>query len=113
MKLVIAYIRPERLNEVKQSLAKAEIYNMSVTNSLGSGRQGGYSETYRGAVMEMNLHQKARLELAVNDEYLEKTLAAITDGARTGETGDGVVFVVELVQAVRIRSGETGNDAIG
>ncbi len=113
MKLVISYIRPEKLNDVKQALAKREIFNMSVTNSLGCGRQGGYSETYRGAVMEVNLFQKVRLEIAVNDEFLEKTLEGITEGARTGGTGDGTIFVVELAEAIRIRTGETGDAAIG
>lgn len=113
MKLVIAYIRPEKLNDVKQSLAKREIYNMSVTNSLGCGRQGGYSETYRGAVMEVNLIQKVRLEIAVNDEFLDSTIDAIREGAETGQTGDGTIFAMELHEVVRIRTGERGTDAIG
>lgn len=113
MKLVIAYIRPEKLTEVKQALAKNAIFNISVTNSLGSGREGGYSETYRGAVLEMNLRQRARLELAVNEPYLDKTIKAISEGARTGETGDGLIFVVDLAKAVRIRTGELDDDAIG
>jgi nitrogen regulatory protein P-II 2 len=94
MKLIIAYIKPERLNEVKQALYEAEIHNMSVTNIVGSGRQKGYSETYRGVEMEVNLRKKVRLEIGVNDEFVEPCKEAIVKGARTGNIGDGVLFVL-------------------
>lgn len=113
MKLVVAYIRPERLNQVKQSLYEQAIFRMSVTNALGCGQQGGFVEHYRGAEQEVNLHKKIRLEIAVNEEYLQTAIDAIIAGARTEEIGDGKIFVVELAQCIRVRTGETGPDAIG
>jgi nitrogen regulatory protein P-II 2 len=113
MKLVIAYIKPERLNDVKQALYEAEIFNMSVTNIVGSGRQRGYSETYRGVQMEVNLRKKVRLEIGVNEEFVEPCKAAIIKGARTGNIGDGVLFVLPIEETLRIRTGETGSAAIG
>ena len=113
MKLVIAYIQPEKLDDVKQALFDNEITKMSVTNSLGCGQQMGYLETYRGVRMEVNLLKKARLEIAVNDEFLEPTIEAIIAGARTGEIGDGKIFVMELADVIRIRTGERGGDAVG
>jgi len=113
MKLVIAYIRPERLNAVKQALYEKKIYNMSVTNSLGSGRQKGFTETYRGVVMEVNLLKKVRLEIGLNDDFLDAALTAIKQGAQTGAEGDGVIFVQDLVQAIRIRTEEEGPTAMG
>ncbi len=113
MKLVIAYIQPEKLDDVKQALFDNEITKMSVTNSLGCGQQMGYQETYRGVKMEVNLLKKARLEIAVNDEFLEATIGAIIEGARTGEIGDGKIFVQDLVDVVRIRTGERGAEAVG
>ena len=108
MKLLIAYIRPERLTAVKQALYAKNIYSMSVTNILGAGRQKGFTETYRGVVMEVNLLKKVRLEIGVNDDFLDKAIEAIKKGAHTGKEGDGVVFVVELAKALRIRTGEDG-----
>ena len=96
MKLIIAYVKPERLNDVKQALYEAQIYNMSVTNIVGSGRQRGYSETYRGAEMEVNLLKKVRLEIGVNDNFVQAAIDAITKGARTGQIGDGVLFVLPV-----------------
>lgn len=113
MKLITAYIKPEKLNDVKQSLFEADVKKMSVTNSLGCGQQGGYSETYRGVMMEVNLLKKVRLEIAVNDEFVEKTIKAIIDGAKTGAIGDGKIFVTNLERCVRIRTGEEGSVAIG
>ena len=113
MKLVIAYIKPEKLNDVKQALYEAEIHNMSVTNIVGSGRQKGYSETYRGVEMEVNLRKKVRLEIGLNDEFVEPCKAAIIKGARTGNIGDGVLFVLPVEESLRIRTGETGGVAIG
>jgi nitrogen regulatory protein P-II 1 len=113
MKLITAYIKPEKLNDVKQALFEADVKKMSVTNSLGCGQQGGYSETYRGVVMEVNLIKKVRLEIAVNDDYVEKTIRAIIDGAKTGSIGDGKIFVTNLERCIRIRTEEDGSVAIG
>ncbi len=113
MKLIVAYIQPERLNAVKQSLYSKEIYKMSVTNALGCGQQKGYHESYRGVDIEVNLLKKVRVEVAVNDEFVEPTIAAIIEGARTGNIGDGKIFVMALDECVRIRTGEKGKEAIG
>ena len=113
MKLIIAYIQPEKLSDVKQSLYAAEVYKLSVTNALGCGQQKGYHETYRGVDIEVNLLKKVRLEIAVNEDFVEPTIAAIIKGARTGEIGDGKIFVVDLAECIRIRTGERGGDAIG
>ncbi len=113
MKLIIAYIQPEKLNDVKQALYKAEIHRMSVTNALGCGQQMGYHESYRGVDMEVNLLKKVRLEIAVNEEFVKPTIDAIIEGAKTGEIGDGKIFVISLEQCIRIRTGEEGTMAIG
>ena len=108
MKLIIAYIRPEKLNDVKQALYAKEIYSLSVTNILGSGRQKGFTETYRGVQMEVNLLKKVRLEIGVNDDFEAKALEAILASGQTGNEGDGVIFVTEMNKALRIRTGEDG-----
>lgn len=113
MKLVIAYIQPERLNAVKQALYEADVKKMSVTNALGCGQQGGFHESYRGRDVEVNLLKKVRLEIAVNEEYLEATVDAIVKGARSGAIGDGKIFVMELAECIRIRTSEFGVLAIG
>ncbi len=113
MRLIIAYIQPEKLNDVKQALYAAQVYKISVTNSLGCGEQRGYHETYRGVDIEVDLLKKVRLEIAVNESYVQATIDAIVRGARTGQIGDGKIFVVALERCVRIRTGEEGNDAIG
>ncbi|MDP6545478.1 MAG: P-II family nitrogen regulator [Phycisphaerae bacterium] len=113
MKLVIAYIQPEKLNDVKQALYAAEVFKISVTNAMGCGQQKGYHETYRGVDVEVNLLKKTRLEIAVNADFVQPTIDAIVKGARTGNIGDGKILVVSLERCVRIRTGEEGNDAIG
>ncbi len=113
MKLIIAYIQPEALNEVKQSLYDAEVFKISVTNAMGCGQQKGYHETYRGADVEVNLLKKVRIEIAVNDEFVEATTDAIIKGARTGKIGDGKIFILDLPECIRIRTGEKGSEAIG
>ena len=113
MKLIVAYIQPHKLNDVKQELYKEEVFKISVTNALGCGQQKGYHESYRGVDIEVNLLKKLRLEIAVNEEFVQRTIDAIIKGARTGEIGDGKIFVTELSECIRIRSGETGNIAIG
>ncbi len=113
MKLITAYIQPHKLNDVKQELYKQEVYKISVTNALGCGQQKGYHESYRGVDIEVNLLKKIRLEIAVNENFVQRTIDAIIHGAHTGEIGNGKIFVTDLVECVRIRSGETGNVAIG
>lgn len=113
MKLIIAYIQPHKLNDVKQSLFKAQVFKMSVTNSLGCGQQKGYHESYRGVDIEVKLLKKVRLEIAVNEDFVEKTIDAIIEGAKTGQIGDGKIFVLDLPECIRIRTGERGGVAIG
>lgn len=113
MKLIIAYIQPEKLNDVKQTLYASGIYKLSVSNTLGCGQQKGYHETYRGVDIEVNLLKKVRLEIAVNDNFVQSTIDAIVKGARTGNIGDGKILVLPLERCIRIRTGEEGNDAIG
>lgn len=113
MKLIIAYIKPEQLSEVKKELFKQEIFKLSVTNALGCGRQKGYSENYRGNEIEVHLMKKVRLEIGVNDEFLDTTIKAIMKGAQTGTIGDGKIFVMDLQECIRIRTEETGKEAIG
>ncbi len=113
MKLIIAYIQPEKLNDVKQELYKSEIFKISVTNAVGCGQQKGYHESYRGVDIEVNLLKKVRLEIGVNEDFVQPTVDAIIAGARTGEIGDGKIFIVDLVECIRIRTGETGSVAIG
>lgn len=113
MKLIIAYIKPERLNAVKQSLFKRDIFKISVTTALGCGRQKGYVESYRGVMREVNLLKKIRLAIGVNDNFVESTIEAICEGARTGNIGDGKIFVLPMEECIRIRTGERGSEAIG
>jgi len=113
MKLVIAIIQPHKLEDVKHELYQEEVNLITVSEVLGHGRQKGVTEIYRGIKETGNLLRKIRLEIAVNDDYLERTIKAITKGARTGETGDGKIFVLDLKECVRIRTGETGKEAIG
>ena len=113
MKLVIAIIQPHRLEEVKNELYRVEVNLITVSEVLGHGRQKGVTEVYRGTKETGNLFRKIRLEIAVNDNFLESTINAIVKGARTGETGDGKIFVLSLEECVRIRTGERGGVAIG
>ena len=113
MKLIIAYIQPQKLTAVKQALYENDVFKMSVTNALGCGQQKGYHETYRGADVEVNLLKKVRLEIAVNSEFVEPTVDAIIGAARTGNIGDGKIFVQNLEECIRIRTGERGDEAVG
>jgi nitrogen regulatory protein P-II 2 len=113
MKLIIAMIQPHKLPDVKKALFDAEIYKMTVTNTLGCGQQKGYTETYRGVIHEINLLKKIRLEIAVNEDFVKPTIDAIIKGARTGAIGDGKIFVLDLPECIRIRTGESGPGAIG
>jgi len=113
MKLIIAIIQPHQLESVKEALYQAEVNLITVNEVLGHGRQKGITEFYRGAKETGNLLRKVRLEIAVNDAFLEPTIDAIVKGAKTGNVGDGKIFVVPLEQCVRIRTGEEGSRAIG
>ncbi len=113
MKLVIAIIQPYKLDEVKEELYAAGVNLLTVSEVLGHGRQKGVTEVYRGVKETGNLLRKVRLEIAVNDNFLDATVKAVVKGAKTGETGDGKIFVMDLEQCIRIRTGETGSQAIG
>jgi nitrogen regulatory protein P-II 2 len=113
MKLIVAYIQPHKLQDVKKSLYKAEVFKLSVTNAVGCGAQKGYHESYRGVDVEVNLLKKVRLEIAVNEDFVPRTVDAIIEGARTGNIGDGKIFVVDLPECIRIRTGERGSAALG
>lgn len=113
MKLIIAIIQPYKLEAVKQELYKADVNLITVNEVLGHGRQMGVAEVYRGAKEMGNLLRKIRLEIAVNENFVEPTINAIIKGAQTGETGDGKIFVLDLVECIRIRTEERGGVAIG
>lgn len=113
MKYIIAVIRPHKLEEVKKELEKNEIHLMTVTDALGCGRQKGVTEVYRGVTEVDNLLRKIKLEIAVNDEYLDKAVAAIMKAAPEGDVGDGKIFIFDLAECIRISSGEKGKAAIG
>lgn len=113
MKYVIAIIRPHRLEEVKNELDKADVHLMTVVDALGCGKQKGVTEVYRGVKEVDNLLRKIKIEIAVNDEFLDSTIEAITKGAREGEIGDGKIFIFDMKDCIRIRTGENGKDAIG
>ncbi len=113
MKLIIAIVRPEKLTEVKQALYEAGVGKMTVSNVIGCGQQGGYTEAYRGTITEVNLLKKVRFEIAVNDDYVQATIQAILTSARTGNVGDGKIFVLPLERCIRVRTGEEGKEAIG
>jgi nitrogen regulatory protein P-II 1 len=113
MKYIIAVIQPDRLDEVLRHLEEKEIHLVTVTNVMGRGRQKGISEVYRSHKEAGSLLKKVRLEVAVNDEFVKPAVDAIMAGARTGHVGDGKIFVVDLTECLRIRTGETGHVAIG
>jgi nitrogen regulatory protein P-II 1 len=113
MKLVIAIIQPHRLEQVKEELYKADVNLITVSEVLGHGRQKGVTEVYRGVRETGNLLRKVRLEIAVNENYVERTINAITKGAKTGHMGDGKIFVLDLPECIRIRTDERGSEAIG
>jgi nitrogen regulatory protein P-II 2 len=112
MKLITAIIKPFRLDDVRNALAEVGVNGMTVTEVKGFGRQRGHTELYRGAEYVVDFLPKAKIEVAVNDELAERAIEAITNAARTGKVGDGKIFVVDLEQALRIRTGETGDHAL-
>jgi nitrogen regulatory protein P-II 1 len=115
MKYIIAVIQPDRLDEVLVELTRAEVHLVTVSNVMGRGRQRGIAEVYRSHKEAGSLLRKVKLEIAVNEEFVKPTLAAIHKGARTGEgqIGDGKIFVLDMAECMRIRTGETGGTAIG
>jgi len=113
MKLITTLIQPSKLEEVKKALFDAEVFKMTVTSALGCGQQKGYTETFRGVKSEINLLDKIRIDIAVNEDFVEPTIEAIIQAARTGTIGDGKIFVSDLAECIRIRTGERGSSAIG
>src|SRR3979411_3201549 len=116
MKMIVAFIRPEKLEAVQLALNERDVYLMTVTDVRGCGRQRGYTEVYRGTEFVVRLLPKLKLEIAVNDAFVEATLEPVVHAARTAETGqigDGKIFVLPLDDCIRIRTGERGSDAIG
>ncbi len=113
MKKIEAIIKQDRLDAVKEELLKAEIHRMTVRHVKGCGQQKGYTESYRGKVHKINLLPKVKLEIAVNEDFVQPTIEAIIRGARTGKIGDGKIFVLDLHECIRIRTGERGEEAIG
>ena len=113
MKKIEAVIQPEALESVKEALFEAEVHKMTVHRVRGCGQQRGYTESYRGKVYKVNLLEKIKIEIAVNDEYVQPCLDAIVKDARSGNIGDGKIFVSELQQCIRIGTGEEGHEAIG
>jgi nitrogen regulatory protein P-II 1 len=110
--LVIGIVRPEKANDVLESLYRAEVRGVSMSRVQGHGGELERVETYRGTTVKMGLAEKVRLEIAVSDEFVEATVDALCEGARTGEVGDGKIFVVPLEQAVRIRTGDRDTGAV-
>ena len=112
MKLIVAIIRPDRLNEVLEALYRADVTGLTVSRVLGHGGETDRVETYRGTTVQMGLSDKVRFEIAVSDDFLQPTIDALCAGGRTGEVGDGKIFVLPLERAVRIRTGETDLGAV-
>ncbi len=112
MKLITAVIKPFLLDEVREALSAVGVHGMTVTEVKGFGRQKGHTELYRGAEYVVDFLPKTKLELAVNDDQLDSAIDAITKAANTGKIGDGKIFVSSLEQVIRIRTGETGADAV-
>ena len=116
MKLIVAIIRPDKLDEVQKALAERDVYLMTVSEVRGCGRQKGYTEVYRGQEVKIKLLPKLKVEIAVSEPFVEAAIEAIVHAARTGETGtvgDGKIFVLPMDDCVRIRTGERGAEAIG
>jgi nitrogen regulatory protein P-II 2 len=113
MKYIIAVIQPDRLDEVLKRLTEKEIHLVTVSNVVGRGRQKGVAEVYRGHKEQGSLLKKVKLEIAVNEEFVKPTVEAIVNGARTEQIGDGKIFVIDLNECIRIRTGEEGGVAIG
>jgi nitrogen regulatory protein PII len=112
VKLVIGIVRPEKANDVLEALHRADVRGVSMSRVQGHGGELDRVETYRGTTVKMGLSEKVRFEIAVSDQFVDPTVSALCDGARTGEVGDGKIFVLPLEQAVRIRTGDTDMEAV-
>jgi nitrogen regulatory protein P-II 1 len=112
VKLVIGIVRPEKANDVLEALYRAEVRGVSLSRVQGHGGELDRVETYRGTTVKMGLSEKVRFEVAVSDPFVEPAIEALCEGGRTGEVGDGKIFVVPLERVVRIRTGETGDGAV-
>ncbi|MCC6128902.1 MAG: P-II family nitrogen regulator [Acidobacteria bacterium] len=112
MKLVVAVVRPDKINDVLESLFRAEVRGLSISRIHGHGGETEQVETYRGTTVKMELSEKVRLEIGVSDHFVEPTVKAIIEGARTGEVGDGKIFVLPLEKVYRIRTGEEDRAAV-
>jgi nitrogen regulatory protein P-II 1 len=112
VKLVIGIVRPEQANQVLESLYRAEVRGFSMSRVQGHGGEMDRVETYRGTTVQMGLSEKMRFEVAVSDDFVDKTVGALCEGGRTGEVGDGKIFVVPLEHAVRIRTGDSDEGAV-
>ena len=112
MKMITAIIKPFKLDDVRQAVADIGVQGITVTETKGFGRQRGHTELYRGAEYVIDFLPKVKIELAVADEIFEQVVEAISNTARTGKIGDGKIFVSDIVQAIRIRTGETGDEAV-
>ena len=115
MKYIVAIVQPSRLEAVKESLSKVEVFRLTVGDVQGLGRQKGHTEVYRGHEYQVNLLRKVKLEIAVNDEFVEATIEAIIKGGRTGQEGkigDGKIFILPMDEVIRIRTGERGSEAV-
>ena len=112
MKLITAVVKPFRLDDIRNALAEVGVQGMTVTEVKGFGRQRGHTELYRGAEYVVDFLPKVKVEVAVTDELVERVIEAISAAAKTGKVGDGKIFVTELLQVYRIRTGETGDQAI-
>jgi len=106
MEMIVAFIRPECLQKVKEELYSRKLYSMSITSILGAGRQGGYMAHYRGVTTQVNLHKKLRLEICIPEGRRADVFEAVARGARTGREGDGVIFAMDVAKCERIRTGE-------
>ena len=112
MKLIIAIIQPDKLLDVKEALFKSKIYKMTVSNVIGAGTQKGYKESYRGVITDVNLLKKIKIEIVVNDDTLETVIDTIIKSAWTGNIGDGKIFVIDVVDCIKIRTNERGYIAV-
>ncbi|ADH61961.1 MAG: P-II family nitrogen regulator [Deinococcota bacterium] len=112
MKLVVAIVRPEKINEVLEALFKAEVRGLSISRVQGHGGETDEVQTYRGTTVKMELHEKVRLEIGVSDSFVGPTVRAIMSAARTGEVGDGKIFVLPVEKVYRIRTGEEDTAAV-
>ncbi len=113
MKMIIAIVQPEKIDDVKEALFHAEVCKMTVSRVKGCGKQGGFTEHYRGQIRNVNLLDKVKFEIAVNDEFVKPTVDAIVKAAKSGKIGDGKIFIMPMDECIRIRTDETGSDAIG